>query len=297
MFDSIKQTFRTMYVSFTAKMSKLFTNSTIDEESLQEIERLLLEADTGTVTTAQIMKELRAAHRVQASDQGSALKMLLQEELQKKLIPFKQPTTARVVYLLIGVNGSGKTTFAGRFAAQEALKKKKVLLVAGDTFRAAAREQLVLWAEKASIDISVGKDGQDPGSVIFNGCQRFKEQQYDTMIIDTAGRLQTKHNLMQELSKIKRIIERNVADCSVVTLLTIDAMLGQNSFEQARLFQECTTIDGIVLTKMDGTGKGGVVFAINDILKIPVAYYSAGETGASIYSFDGKAYVAALLGS
>lgn len=292
----MKQAMHNIYASCTAKLNKLFFASRIDEKLLDELERLLIEADTGTTTTQKIMSVVKDSYKAQPMMHGKELKKLLAQELYAKLIPYKKSQHSRNVYLLVGVNGSGKTTFAGRFAVQQSLSGKKVLLVAGDTFRAAACEQLKEWAHKGSISIVLGKNGEDPGSVIFKGCSAFAHEQYDTLIIDTAGRLQTRVNLMQELAKIRRIIEKNTFECNVSVLLTIDAMLGQNSFDQARLFNECIAIDGIVLTKMDGTGRGGIVFSINNELQIPIAHCSSGETLASLQEFDAKWYVNALLG-
>ena len=197
--------------------------------------------------------------------------------------------------MLVGINGSGKTTLAAKLAYHAKSKGKKVLLVAADTFRAAAQEQLGLWAQKLNADIELGKQGQDPASVVFAGCQRYKQQGYDTLIIDTAGRLQTKTNLMKELEKIKRVIGQQVPNQTINTILTVDSMLGQNSLEQARIFHESTKLDAIALTKMDGTGKGGIVFAIADELGIPVAYITYGEAIEHLKIFDADEYVQNLI--
>jgi fused signal recognition particle receptor len=199
------------------------------------------------------------------------------------------------VFVLVGINGSGKTTFAGKLAHKLKQEGNNVLLVAADTFRAAAPEQLTAWAQNIGVDIVLGTPNQDPAAVVFAGCERFKKENYDAIIIDTAGRLHTKTNLMNELAKIKRVITKQLPDKSITTLLTIDAMLGQNSFEQAKLFKECTDVNGIVLTKMDGTGKGGIVFAIAHQLHIPIAYISFGEQLDNIKLFDAQEYVHDLL--
>ena len=199
------------------------------------------------------------------------------------------------VYLLVGINGSGKTTFAAKLALKWLQKNKKVLLTAGDTFRAAATKQLEFWADKIGTEIVTGKQGQDPGSVVFAACDKFKKDSVDILIIDTAGRLQTKINLMNELSKLKRIIQKQLPEAKICTLLTIDAMLGQNSFEQAKIFNKATNVDGIVLSKMDGTGKGGIVFAINQELDIPVAFITFGEKPEHIKSFEAQEYIEQLL--
>ena len=199
------------------------------------------------------------------------------------------------LYLLVGINGSGKTTAAAKLAYQYKQENKRVLFIAADTFRAAATQQLAQWAQKLGADIVIGAEGQDPASVIFTGIQKFKQEQFDVLIIDTAGRLQTKINLMKELEKIKRVINSQLPQTPITILLTIDAMLGQNSFEQAKLFHESTPIDGVILTKMDGTGKGGIVFGITNELKIPIAYISFGEKPEQFTLFNAQEYVHDLL--
>jgi fused signal recognition particle receptor len=206
-----------------------------------------------------------------------------------------QPSTNAQIYLLVGINGSGKTTFAGKLAHYYATQGKRVLLVAADTFRAAASAQLHIWAQQAGVTIVTGDAHQDPSSVIFAGCSRYINEKFDIFIIDTAGRLQTKTNLMHELAKIKKVITKQLPHSTVQTLLTIDAMLGQNSFEQAALFKECTSLSGIVLTKMDSTGKGGIVFAIAKELQIPVLYVSYGEKIDQMVPFDAPKYVQELV--
>jgi len=223
-------------------------------------------------------------------DLKKALEALLIEHLETH-----QFVSENRVFLLVGINGSGKTTFAGKLAHQFIKQGKKVLLVAGDTFRAAATAQLKEWSNRVHADIIIGKENQDPASVIFTACQQFKNNDYDVLIIDTAGRLQTKVNLMKELEKIRRILSAQLPEQKVTTLLTIDSMLGQNSFEQAKLFHESTSLDGIILTKMDGTAKGGIVFAITQELRIPIAYISHGETVEHIDSFNAQEYVKQLL--
>ena len=213
------------------------------------------------------------------------------------LLQLKSPdlSTERV-FLFVGINGSGKTTSIGKLAHHYTQQGKKVLLVAADTFRAAAPEQLNQWALQVGADILIGKEGQDPASLVFQGCEKFKNEQYDILIIDTAGRLQTKINLMHELAKIKRSLSKQLPEESIATLLTIDSMLGQNSFEQAKLFKEATDVNGIILTKMDGTGKGGIVFAIAQELGIPVAFLTFGEQADQLKKFDAQEYVTELLG-
>ncbi|MBI2775431.1 signal recognition particle-docking protein FtsY [Candidatus Dependentiae bacterium] len=278
-------------VSHFSRISSLFSKTSIDEASLKELEQLLIQADTGVKTTRHILDQLKKTAPQELS--GAELKRHLSGILLDLLKPFTA-AESKVVYLMVGVNGSGKTTFAGKLANHFVQAGKKTILVAADTFRAAAPEQLRIWAEKSGARIVQGAVAQDPASVVFSGCEIFKKEHADALIIDTAGRLQTKTNLMNELSKIKRIIARQLPDYKIITLLTIDSMLGQNSFEQAKIFHDATPIDGIVLTKLDGTGKGGIVFAINYDLGIPVAYISFGEKIDDLKLFDKNEYVSSL---
>ena len=228
---------------------------------------------------------------------GAQLKTALHSILLSILNKNDMPNyTNQQIFLLVGINGSGKTTSIGKLAHFYAQQGKKVLLVAADTFRAAAPEQLAQWAQQTHADILTGKEGQDPASLVFQGCEKFKKEGYDILIIDTAGRLQTKINLMHELAKIKRSLSKQLPDMPIATLLTIDGMLGQNSFEQAKLFKESTDVNGIILTKMDGTGKGGIVFAIAQELSIPVVFLTFGEQADQIKQFDAQEYVTELLG-
>jgi fused signal recognition particle receptor len=296
MFSFLKNALKKVYTHVTSKLSSLFGKSTIDEATLKELEVLLIAADTGVKTTQSIVKELRAQWQRGDIQEGSSLKSSLEKILHNILISVesKKQNNARI-HLLVGINGSGKTTLAGKLAHSYTQQGKKVLMVAADTFRAAAPEQLTQWAEKSGAQIVLGKPNQDPASVVFAGCDQFKKENYDILIIDTAGRLQTKVNLMNELAKIKRTVAKLLPDEPINTLLTIDSMLGQNSFEQAKLFKESTDVNGIALTKMDGTGKGGIVFAIAQELSIPIAYITFGEQPDQIAPFDAQEYLNELL--
>ncbi len=294
MFGFIKNTLSKIYTAVTSKLGSLFGKTAIDEQTLKELELILLQADTGVKTTRAIMEQLKNAHNAGDLKDGNDLKTALREQLLT-ILQEKEPQTDCTVYLLVGINGSGKTTFAGKLAHKAKQEGKKTLFIAADTFRAAAPEQLMQWAQKTDTAIELGKTGQDPASVVFTGCERFNNDNFDQLIIDTAGRLQTKTNLMRELEKIKRIIAKKLPDHKICTLLTIDAMLGQNSFEQAQLFNDSTDVSGIVLTKMDGTGKGGIVFSIANQLNIPIAFISFGEQLKDCKPFDAQTYVKELL--
>jgi fused signal recognition particle receptor len=277
-------------------LGSFFSRTTIDEAALKELEILLISSDVGVATTRAIIAQLRNSIGTGVID-GAQLKAHLHTILLNILTQYQAADLSKqTVFLFVGINGSGKTTSIGKFARSYVQQGKKVLLVAADTFRAAAPEQLAQWALSTNADIICGKEGQDPASLVFQGCEKFKKEQYDILIIDTAGRLQTKVNLMHELAKIKRAVEKQLPNQSVATLLTIDAMLGQNSFEQAKLFKESTDVNGIILTKMDGTGKGGIVFAIAQELAIPIAFLTFGEQSDQIKQFNAQEYVTELLG-
>lgn len=295
MFNFIKERLSKLYAAVTAPLHALFSRTTVDRETLHELEKILLQADVGALTTKEIMTELQAAaSRGQLAD-GTALKELLFAKLFSLLNHTQYTPRDTGVYLLVGINGSGKTTCASKLAYHAQQQGKRVLLVAADTFRAAAREQLAQWAKQLNIPLVMGNQDEDPSAVVFKGCQEFKNGGYDIIIVDTAGRLQTKLHLMKELEKIRRVITKQLPETTVTTLVTVDSMLGQNSFDQVRLFHESTPLDGMIVTKMDGTGKGGIIFAVSKELALPVAYITFGEGVENIKPFDAKEYCHSLL--
>lgn len=297
MFNFIKNTLQKIYSQVTQKINALFSSNTVDESTLQELEKILISADAGVSITTEIINDLRKQMLSGTIVHGSDLKAALEKQLIAILSQHQPSTdcTNASVYMLVGINGSGKTTFAAKLAHRHIKQNKKVLLVAGDTFRAAAVAQLQEWATKIGASIYTGKPEQDPASVIFAGCQKFKDENFDILIIDTAGRLQTKTNLMHELAKIERVIKKQLPSSNICILLTIDSMLGQNSLEQAKLFDQSTKLSAIVLTKMDGTGKGGIVIALASTLHIPIGYISFGEKPEQLKVFDSEEYVKSLL--
>jgi fused signal recognition particle receptor len=295
MFSFIKNKLQQIFHHVTSKLSSLFGQTHVDTATLKELEILLLSSDVGVKTTRSIIDELQNQIGKTVTN-GTQLKAALHDILLKIISLNPLNLENKAIFLFVGINGSGKTTSIGKLAQSYMEQGKKVLLVAADTFRAAAAEQLTVWAHKIGVDIICGKEGQDPASLVFEGTQAFKKNNYDILIVDTAGRLQTKINLMNELAKIKRTLTKQLPHNTITTLLTIDAMLGQNSFEQAKLFKESTDVDGIILTKMDGTGKGGIVFAIAQELAIPVVFLTFGEQSDQIKLFNPQEYVTQLLG-
>jgi len=314
MFNFIKKKLQKIYQAVTSKLGELLGKEQIDQNDLKQLEVILLEADVGVRTTRALMQELNSrfssGQLVKGRDLKKALEFLLNDLLVGKRfgeLKLEQdypeqnnseqdyPEQNYPVILFVGVNGSGKTTAIGKLASRLKADGKKVLLAAADTFRAAATEQLAEWAKMVGVDIVTGREGQDPASVVFQAAEKFKNEGYDYLIVDTAGRLQTKVNLMNELAKIKRVIAKILGEDNITILLTVDSMLGQNSLEQAQIFNESANVDGIILTKMDGTGKGGIVFAIVQELKIPIEYITFGENVEAIKSFDAQEYVKELL--
>lgn len=296
MFSFIKNSLKKIYNTITSQLSALFSSTHVDEETLHKLERILLESDAGVAVTKKLIAELKAEFQAGKLTTGQDLK----NALHTKLLTLATAQTYNPdadVFLFVGINGSGKTTSVAKLAAHHKAHGKKVLLVAGDTFRAAATQQLQAWATNLGVDMVMGNEKQDPASVVFTACQKYMAEGYDVLIIDTAGRLQTKTNLMKELEKIGSIIHKQLPGKKISTLLTVDAMLGQNSLDQARLFHESTRLDGIVLTKMDGTGKGGIVFAIMQELNVPVAYITFGEQAEQIKPFDAQQFVNELVNS
>jgi len=293
MLSFFKTTFTKIYAQVTDKLSGLLQRSTYDESILAELETILIAADTGTKTTHSIIESVKKKWHANPSQP-------LKDHLEKTLIeildlPYTHSSTPPCVYALVGINGCGKTTLAAKLAHYHRTRGHKVLFVGTDTFRAAADSQLGIWASKLDVPVISGSHGQDPASVLFTGCDLFLKEKHEVLIIDTAGRLHTKVNLMQELAKMMRVLEKKLPSINPSLLLTVDSMLGQSSLEQARLFAECTKLSGIVLTKMDGTGKGGIIFSIVQELKIPIAYITYGEKSDQLKTFTPHEYVNGLL--
>jgi fused signal recognition particle receptor len=270
----------------------------LDDAFWSELEETLIGADFGVSTTEKIVASLKTAAQQQNLRASSDVIRVFRTDVADYLKhPGRDPVPVRSkphVVLVVGVNGSGKTTTIGKLAAQERQRGRSVMLVAGDTFRAAAAEQLGIWAKRAGAEIVAHREGADPAAVVFDGLAAAKARDIDVVFVDTAGRLQTKHNLMEELKKIRRIIARTVEGAPHETLLVLDATTGQNALSQAKLFHEAGEITGIVLTKLDGTAKGGIILAIMDQVDLPVKYVGFGEKVDQLKTFDPKSYVEAL---
>lgn len=291
MFNFVKSFFSNIYNQFS-KIKSLFSRSEIDQDAIVELEKILISADAGVKTTKIIIDEVK--NRVKSSKiTGIELRDILKNKLSE-ILSSRSYDYSSNVYIMVGINGSGKTTFSGKLAKLLKSQGKKVLLVAADTFRAAAKEQLNSWAKQLDIDILIADENSDPASVVFEGCQKYLNNNYDVMIVDTAGRLQNKSNLMKELEKINKVINKKLENQKISTLITIDSMLGQNSFDQVKMFKECTNLDGVVLTKMDGTGKGAIIFSVIQELSIPIAFISFGESVEDVSKFDQNDYLNGL---
>ena len=269
-------------------------NRKIDEDFYEELEDILLLADCGVKATETIMEELRrrvnAQHMKDAGEARAALKEIMTEQMDIPRPALKWP----MVMLIVGVNGVGKTTTIGKLALRFQSIGRKIMLCAGDTFRAAAAEQLTVWAERARVPIVKHHEGADPASVVFDAIQAAKAQDADLLIVDTAGRLHNKQNLMDELSKMRRVIDREFPEADTRCILVLDATTGQNGLAQAKAFKEVAEINGIILTKLDGTAKGGIALAIRQELAVPVWYIGVGEGIEDLQPFSAKDFVDAL---
>ncbi|NVN88975.1 MAG: signal recognition particle-docking protein FtsY [Desulfuromonadales bacterium] len=270
----------------------------IDADTLEELEEILITSDVGVKTTVELIRRLEQRLGRNELKDGEALKSALKEEILQRLtahhsvldIDNRQP----FVLLVIGVNGVGKTTTIGKLASRFTASGKKVLLAAADTFRAAASEQLVVWGERSGVDVIRHKEGADPSAVVFDACKAAVARNIDILIVDTAGRMHTKVNLMEEMKKIRRVIDREIPGAPHETLLVVDAATGQNAISQTRLFKEAAGVTGIALTKLDGTAKGGIVVAVSHEFALPVRYIGVGETIEDLRDFSPQEFTDAL---
>ena len=298
-FDKIKAGLAKTRAALSNTLEEVFSNAdAIDEDFFDELEETLVLADLGMDTVNALMKELR--YRVQNRGLTTTehvkfnLKLILNDMLNVGSTQLNLSTTPSVI-LVIGVNGVGKTTTIGKIATQLTREGKKVTLVAGDTFRAAAADQLEIWAGRSGAGIVRQHEGADPASVVYDGIQAAKARGSDVIIIDTAGRLHNKTNLMNELNKISRIVERELPDAAKEVLLVLDGTTGQNGLIQAKQFKEIAGVTAIALTKLDGTAKGGIVISVADALQIPVKFVGVGEKAEDLMPFEARDFVEALI--
>jgi len=299
-FNRMKEAVTRTRESFSSRLEGVLAlTRTVDEAALQDLEAALLTSDLGLPTTTAILDQLREHARRQDIDGGEELRKLLKEQLRAILEaprkPVPEPAEPPKVIFLVGVNGTGKTTTSGKLAAWFRAENKSVLLCAADTFRAAAIEQLEVWANRSGVDMIKTKQGGDPAAVLYDAVAASKARGINVLIVDTAGRLHTKSGLMDELEKMRRTAKRLIPDAPHEVLLVMDATTGQNGLQQARLFTEASGVTGIVLTKLDGTAKGGIAVAIARELGLPVRFVGVGEKIIDLLEFEPAAFVDSLL--
>ena len=301
LFDRLKSGLGKTRGGFTSRIGSLLTGRKIDEDLFDELEEALIEADLGISTAMKLMDTLRDRVEAEKIKDSDKLKDILIEEIETILAEGQKPLTVEngtlKVVLVTGVNGVGKTTTIGKMAAKYKNEGYKVILCAGDTFRAAAAEQLSMWAQRTGVDIVKHGEGADPGAVVFDGIQAAKSRKADVLLIDTAGRLQNKNNLMAELSKINKIIDRELPGSPKESLIVLDASTGQNAISQAHSFGEIADLTGIILTKIDGTAKGGIIVGIIDEMHLPVYFVGVGEQVEDLQDFDAASFASALFDS
>lgn len=300
-FSKLKNGLLKTQKSFTDKIDNLINNyGDIDEDLLEELEEILVMADVGMSTTVDIIEKLREELVLRKITDSKYVKEVLKDVIVEMITadePGLKVDNSPSIIFVIGVNGAGKTTSIGKMTNLLLSKDKTILLSAADTFRAAAIDQLKVWGDRNEVDVIAQTEGSDPAAVVYDSIHAARSRNSDVLIVDTAGRLHNKKNLMKELEKIFKVVEREYASAEKEVLLVLDATTGQNAIQQAKLFQEVAPISGIVLTKLDGTAKGGVVLAVNHELKIPVKLIGVGEGIDDMQIFDPESFANALLGN
>lgn len=297
-FSKIKESLSRTKQNISDGLNELFSNfRKVDEEFLEELEEILLLADVGFETTEKIIEELRHTAKLEKIENAEVLKERLVQIITEMMSGGNELNinTKPSVIIVVGVNGVGKTTTIGKLANMLKNEGKKVIIAAADTFRAAAIEQVEIWAQRSDIDLVKHRDGSDPAAVVFDAVQAAKARGADVVICDTAGRLHNKKNLMDELAKIARVADRELPGCDRETLLVVDATTGQNAVEQAKSFKEATDITGVVLTKLDSTAKGGVTIAVKEVTGVPVKLVGLGEQIDDLKIFDPSDFAKALI--
>ena len=297
-FDKLKSGLEKTKNAFFGQLNSMFRAFVkVDEDFLEELEDMLISADVGVETSEEIISELREKAKDDRLKSGEDVKNALRDILREKIGDGEalKLTTSPSVILVVGVNGVGKTTTIGKISARLADEGKKVVIAAADTFRAAAIDQLEVWCERSGAELIKQSEGSDPAAVVFDAAAAARKRRADVLIVDTAGRLHNKKNLMDELAKIDRVLSRELPDADRETLLVLDSTTGQNAVMQAAEFKNSADITGLVLTKLDGTAKGGAIFSIKGTLGIPVKFIGVGEGVDDLQSFDADMFVSALL--
>jgi fused signal recognition particle receptor len=294
--DGLKRT----SASATSQLTGIFTGKKINADTMESLEEALISADLGVAASSKIVQELAKKYDGKSGDQDELLDALavaisnILKPLQKQLLV--SDTYHPHIMMLVGVNGSGKTTTAGKLARRFSQQGKKVVLVAADTFRAAAIEQLKGWAERSSVDILSAERGADPAALVYQSIEKARQQKADLILIDTAGRLQNRTELMEELAKIIRVIKKLVPEAPHDSLIVLDGTVGQNSISQLKAFQEVSAITGLIMTKLDGSARGGALVALAEEFELPIHLIGVGETAEDLQDFNANAYARALLG-
>lgn len=297
LFSKIKEGLFKTRGSVGQKMDQLVENSrALDDDFYDELSDILVMADVGVTTATGAVDELRERVTAEKITDAAKAKEIFKEILAARMRDKPMVLESPSVIFIIGVNGVGKTTSIGKLASRLKTVGRRVLIVAGDTFRAAAAEQLTVWADRADVPIVRRTEGADPASVVFDGIQTARARHADVLLVDTAGRLHNKAHLMEELKKMARIVSRDFPEAKMHALLVIDATTGQNGLSQARVFRDVADLDGIILTKLDGTAKGGIAMAIRSELGLPVRYIGVGEGLDDMQPFDAKEYIEAIFG-
>ena len=297
LFDKIKNGMKRTREAFSGRMDELVeTYKELDDDFYDDLTDILIMADVGMPTAQLAVGRLREKCTSEKIGNPAKAKEALKEILVDILKAEPMKLTSPMVLLVIGVNGVGKTTSIGKLSSRLKVMGRRVVICAGDTFRAAAADQLTVWAERADVPIVKRTEGADPAAVVFDGVQAAKARHADVLIVDTAGRLHNKSHLMEELRKISRVVEREYPEAALSALLVIDATTGQNGLAQAKVFSEVANLDGSILTKLDGTAKGGIAIAIRNELGLPVRYIGLGEQLDDMQPFDAKEFVDAIFG-
>lgn len=297
-FSKLKDNLKKTKEALDSKLNSVFNKNKEINELIDDIEEILILSDVGMNTSVKICDNLRTRMKSEKDKSEENLKNILKSEMVQilnKCNVYNSDSTEKQVILVVGVNGVGKTTSIGKLANMYKSQGKKVLLAAADTFRAGAIEQIDIWAKRAGVEICMGRDGQDPASVVYDATKMFSNSDFDILICDTAGRLHNKKNLMDELEKIKRTINKNLPNTVINVYIVVDSTTGQNATVQVKNFFERTSVNGIILTKLDSTAKGGVVLNIVDELGIPVKYIGVGEQINDIEVFDSQKFVDSII--